>query len=55
MTGFCEVKIDQIGGCSALDTGDFEGLSDKAGEPETRVAWDIFLVISALVGFVDDD
>lgn len=55
MVGFGEMIIDDIGSGSALDTRDFEGMSDETGETEGGITGRIFLIIGAFVRFVDDN
>lgn len=53
--GFSEVKIDDIGGGSALNTRNFEGAGHETGEAESRIAGGIFLIVSVFVGLIDDN
>ena len=55
MVGFGEMIIDDIGSGSALDTRDFEGMSDETGETEGGITGRIFLIIGVFVRFVDND
>ena len=53
--GRSEMKVDDIGGGGTLNTGDFEGFADEAGEAQGGIVRGVFLVIGTFVGFVDDN
>lgn len=55
MTGFGEVKIDDIWSGSAVDAGDFVLSGDKTGKPNGRITGVVFLIIGAFVSLVDDN
>ena len=55
IVGLREVKIDDIGGGSALDARYFEGTRHKTSKPEGGIARGVFLIVGAFVSFVNDN
>ncbi len=53
--GFCEMKINDIGGGGALNARNFERICHKTRKAKSRIAWRIFLIIGVFVRFVDND